>query len=186
MKHLAKEIVDQLNEYARKGDLLEQVVYTAPNGIAYKPFVNYDDRAALGLETQMTLNGWQLFIKQAEADPNGKSAHEAGSKLDAGKDRPALVLGEFPRALAEVVKIGTFGAKKYTPRGWLTVPNGRERYADAAWRHQLEVWRGRTWDTDNGLQDGPTKEKGGTGGRHKAQVIWNLLAELELELRDGE
>jgi len=109
-----------------------------------------------------------------EYDPNGIPANAPGSKLDAGKPRPALVLGDFSRALAEVVKIGSFGAAKYTPSGWLSVPHGRERYADAAFRHQLEVWQGRR------LDDGP----GGTGGLHKAQVIWNLLAELELELRE--
>lgn len=114
--------------------------------------------------------------KLAEADPNGVAANAPGSKLDAGKARPALVLGEFPRALAAVVDIGTFGANKYTPRGWLSVPNGQERYADAAFRHQLKVWAGEK--VDDGV--------GGTGGLHKAQVIWNLLAELELELRGAE
>lgn len=110
----------------------------------------------------------------AEVDPNGVAANAPGSKLDAGKPRPALVLGEFSRALSAVVDIGTFGASKYTPRGWVSVPNGAERYADAAGRHQLKAWAGEVWD------NGP----GGTGGRHKAQVIWNLLAELELELRE--
>jgi len=116
------------------------------------------------------------YMPLTEEDPNGIPANAPGSKLDAGKLRPALVLGEFSRALTEVVKIGTYGAAKYTPRGWLSVENGRERYADAAFRHQLAVWRGEEVD------DGP----GGTGGLHKAQVIWNLLAELELELREKD
>lgn len=114
--------------------------------------------------------------ENTEADPNGVPANAPGSKLDAGKPRPALVLGEFSRALSAVVDIGTFGASKYTPKGWVSVPDGQERYADAAWRHQLKVWKGEKFD--NG--------KGGTGGLHKAQVIWNLLAELELELRAEE
>lgn len=112
---------------------------------------------------------------KVEADPTGKSQHEPGAKADAGKILPALVLGEFAHALEAVVRVGTKGARKYTPRGWLTVPNGQERYAEAAFRHQLEVWKG------NRLDDG----EGGTGELHKAQVIWNLLAELELELRNG-
>ena len=111
-----------------------------------------------------------------EADPSGRALNQAGAKADAGKLLPRLVLGEFARALTEVVRIGTYGARKYTPRGWVSVPNGRERYAEAADRHQLEVNKG------NRVDDGP----GGTGGLHKAQVIWNLLAELELELREAE
>lgn len=111
-----------------------------------------------------------------EADPSGISASTPGAKLDAGKLLPRLVLGEFARALTEVVKVGTKGARKYSPRGWLTVDNGIERYAEAADRHQLEVNKGVVFDS------GP----GGTGERHKAQVIWNLLANLELELREEE
>lgn len=115
-------------------------------------------------------------VAAIESDPNGIKANAPGAKLDAGKPRPALVLGEFSRALEAVVFIGSVGAAKYTPRGWLSVPDGRARYADAAWRHQLKVWQGIR------LDDGP----GGTGGLHKAQVIWNLLAELELELREEQ
>jgi len=126
----------------------------------------------------MSSNEWneRLMEARAEADPNGVAANAPGSKLDAGKLLPRLVLGEFARALTEVVRIGTYGARKYTPRGWVSVPNGRERYAEAADRHQLEVNKGNR--VDDGL--------GGTGGLHKAQVIWNLLAELELELREAE
>jgi hypothetical protein len=49
-----------------------------------------------------------------ETDPNGLDPHEPGAKLDAGKIRPQLVLGGFSRALEEVVKVGTYGANKYT------------------------------------------------------------------------
>lgn len=119
-------------------------------------------------------NESEQMQQMAEADPTGKDQHQPGAKVDAGKILPALVLGEFARALEAVVRVGTKGARKYTPRGWLEVPNGQERYAEAAFRHQLEVWKG------NRLDDG----EGGTGELHKAQVIWNLLAELELELRN--
>lgn len=119
---------------------------------------------------------------RGEVDPSGRPSSEKGTKLDAGKILPRLVLGEFSRALTEVVKVGTKGARKYTPRGWIEVPNGIERYAEAADRHQLQVNQGVVWDTDDGLEGGPVT-KGGTGERHKAQVLWNLLAELELELR---
>lgn len=114
--------------------------------------------------------------KADEADPNGISQNAPGAKLDAGKLLPRLVLGEFARALEAVAEVGTVGARKYTPRGWLEVPNGQDRYAEAAMRHQIAVWKGKR------LDDGV----GGTGKLHKAQVLWNLLAELELELRREE
>lgn len=105
-----------------------------------------------------------------EIDPNGKSAHEPGAKLDAGKPMVSLVLGGFARALLEVSKVGTFGARKYTPNGWMTVPNGIERYADAGMRHNLYRAMGETHDPDSKLL-------------HLAHEAWNKLAELELLLR---
>lgn len=111
-------------------------------------------------------------------DPSGIDSHTPGAKLDAGKIRPDLVLGGFPRALTEVCKVGTFGAEKYTDDGWLYVENGIRRYADAAGRHKLKSDAGELYDQD-------AKERGWQI-RHDAQVIWNLLAALELTLREEE
>ena len=44
-------------------------------------------------------SSWKVFTNGPEQDPNGKSPHELGAKLDAGKIRPGLVLGGFARAL---------------------------------------------------------------------------------------
>lgn len=106
-----------------------------------------------------------------EHDPNGLSPHEAGAKLDAGKPRAALVLGGFSRALLAVAEIGTYGAAKYSPRGWETVDNGRERYTDALLRHYLREETGKESDPESGLL-------------HAAHLAWNALARLELILRE--
>ena len=53
----------------------------------------------------------------SEKDPHGKGQHETGSKLDHGKIKADLVLGDFAKALIEVCKVGTFGAEKYTESG---------------------------------------------------------------------
>ena len=74
---------------------------------------------------------------QTEKDPNGIEQHQPGAKLDAGKPM-AGVLGDFGLALMAVAEVGTFGAKKYSRGGWQSVPNGIERYTDAAWRHLLK------------------------------------------------
>lgn len=108
-----------------------------------------------------------------EADPSGKPLNTAGAKADAGKPRPWLMFKGFSRALEEVSKVTSIGAVKYTPNGWATVENGEERYMDAFMRHLFPVARGDR--LDNG--------EGGIGTLHLAQVIWNLLATLELELR---
>lgn len=106
-----------------------------------------------------------------EKDPNGVDPHQPGAKLDAGKIL-AAVLGDFSRALEEVAKVGTAGAKKYTRGGWQSVDNGPQRYTDALWRHLLKHGR-ELRDED-------------TGCFHLAQVAWNALATLELALREAE
>ena len=102
-----------------------------------------------------------------ETDPNGIDQHSPGAKMDSGKVRAALVLQDFGKALIEVSRVGTFGAEKYTPHGWLSVKNGEERYLDAAMRHILKAGM----DEDSGLD-------------HLAHAAWNILAVLELKNRD--
>lgn len=111
-----------------------------------------------------------------ESDPSGRNPHEPGAKLDNGKTLAWLFHSGFARALEHVAEITTVGARKYTPGGWAEVPNGVERYMEAFGRHQFDLAKGIVFD------DGPN----GTGKRHKGQMIWNLLASLELELRAEE
>lgn len=112
--------------------------------------------------------------KCLESDPTGKSPHEPGAKLDAGK-APIFqgVLQYFPRAIREVAFVSLFGANKYAWKGWESVPNGIERYGDALSRHVTGEAVDGSFDKETGL-------------RHAAQVAWNALARLELILRDEE
>lgn len=96
---------------------------------------------------------------------------EPGVKHDNEKPRMGLVLGDFRRALVEVVKIGTFGARKYSDHGWLSVPDGYQRYTDAMMRHLFQ--EGSGLDPESGLL-------------HQAHAAWNALARLELMLIEGE
>lgn len=104
-----------------------------------------------------------------ERDPEGRSPDTPGAKLDAGKVRLGLVLGDFGRALVQVGHVGTYGAKKYSEHGWLQVPNGIERYSDAMYRHLLAESTSAT-DPETGIL-------------HAAHAAWNALARLELMLR---
>lgn len=117
-------------------------------------------------------NGEQVPPKpRMEFDPHGKSPHEMGSKLDAGKCM-AGVLSDFSYALNAVALIGTHGAEKYTRGGWQEVPEAQVRYFDAFWRHLLAS-RHEEMDKDSGLP-------------HLAACAWNLLAILELQAREAK
>lgn len=111
-------------------------------------------------ETQSTFSG---------LDPNGLDPHEPGAKLDRGKNRLGLVLGDFAHALEHVGFIGTYGAAKYSPRGWMSVLHGEERYTDAMYRHLLKHAQGELHDPESGQL-------------HLAHAAWNALAVLELRL----
>ena len=106
-----------------------------------------------------------------ETDPDGLDQHEAGAKLDAGKPMAGLVLGDFAMALQEVVKVGTYGAEKYSKHGWIHVDNGFNRYTDAMIRHWLDECRGEVMDPDTHLL-------------HAAQLAWNALARLHFLVED--
>ena len=112
-------------------------------------------------------------MRKNEVDPSGLDAHSPGAKLDAGKPMVDDILAGFPRALLAVAEVGTFGAKKYTLNGWQDVENGKSRYRNAAGRHRLYVQIGDDIDPDSGLS-------------HRAHEAWNVLAALELELKEKE
>jgi hypothetical protein len=96
--------------------------------------------------------------------------HVLGAKLDNEKPRLDLVLGDFAKALQEVGKIGTMGAKKYTDHGWLSVDQAETRYLSAGLRHYFQHSEGIYIDEESGLP-------------HLAHHAWNALAVLELYLR---
>jgi hypothetical protein len=108
---------------------------------------------------------------KSESDPHGKDPHSPGAKLDSGKVRAGLLL-DFSRALMAVAEVSTHGAEKYSPGGWLKVPDAERRYTDAAWRHSLKGNQSEM-DPDSGLL-------------HQAHQAWNVLAALEIKLRHQE
>ena len=116
-----------------------------------------------------------LLKPPVETDPNGRPLNSPGAKADQGKVKPWLMEAGFANALWEVARITTKGAEKYTPNGWCEVPDGINRYMEGFSRHKSALAKGAVFD------DGP----GGLGPDiyHKASMIWNLLASLELELR---
>lgn len=113
------------------------------------------------------------LARPAEQDPSGKDAHSPGAKLDSGKVRPSLIIEGMARAILAVSEVATFGAAKYTPGGWVLVPQGQERYADAGYRHLLKRAAGEQLDPDSKLD-------------HLAHEAWNALAKLDLAIRERD
>jgi hypothetical protein len=71
-----------------------------------------------------------------------------GTKYDSGKPDYALL---EPVMLDELVKVMTYGAKKYEPHNWKKLADAEDRYYAALMRH-LNAWRsGEARDPESGL-----------------------------------
>jgi len=95
----------------------------------------------------------------------GQGKGTAGVKDDGSKAMWHLLPWKAVRGLVLVL---TFGAKKYSPNGWRTVPNARDRYTAALMRHLCAIQMGEKVDGESGL-------------RHIDHLLCNaaFLAELE-------
>lgn len=91
----------------------------------------------------------------------------AGLKADGGKGRWTLLMQGFPLALAGVVEVLGFGAKKYAAHSWRQVENAPERYRDALYRHLNALEGGELVDPESGLS-------------HWEHICFNALALNEL------
>ena len=98
-----------------------------------------------------------------------KDLHKLGVKDDSNKPRLDLVLGDFHMALWGVGLVGTFGANKYTDKGWHEVLNAEERYLSAMLRHYFKYKLGEELDNESNLP-------------HLAHMAWNALAVLQLHM----
>lgn len=108
-----------------------------------------------------------------DKDPSGKSLKEPGTKGDLGKSPVTRgCLHYFPRALKATSELSAIGAKKYSWKGWETVPDGINRYGDGLGRHELAI------------EGDYTRRDPDTGVLEATAVAWNALARLELILRE--
>lgn len=69
-------------------------------------------------------------------------------KFDKDKDRWDLLNLTL---LSGIVKVLTYGAKKYSANSWQTVPDGKERYKAAMFRHLERHFAGERFDKESSM-----------------------------------
>lgn len=94
------------------------------------------------------------------------SQQGVGLKYDGGKTRWSLLPFQ---AIEEQAKVMGFGAEKYAAHSWKHVPNGVERYTDAAFRHLVSYTQGEHTDPESNYH-------------HLAHALCCISFVLELEL----
>ena len=114
------------------------------------------------------------YFEVVEDKPTGIPTFDGdipqGTKLDSDKVKPSLLLDDMPLAIHEILKVLQFGAKKYSEGNWLKVPNGINRYRNAADRHRLAIDK---LDDESGLL-------------HLAHEATSVLMLLELKLKEQQ
>ncbi len=98
-----------------------------------------------------------------------------GLKYDAGKAPWSLLMRGCGHALASVVDVLQFGARKYAPDSWQRVPNAETRYRDALYRHMAAI-----------EQEGPQAIDPETGLLHWSHVACNALFLTHLAIVNAE
>jgi hypothetical protein len=93
-----------------------------------------------------------------------------GVKFDQGKPQWSLMPW---KALSQVVDVLTYGAKKYSPDNWKKVPNARQRYIDAGFRHVTAYALGEKNDSE-------------TGKNHLAHAICCFLYLIAFDLEEKQ
>lgn len=105
---------------------------------------------------------------------------KAGLKFDNGKTRYDL----YPLDAYEgCTKVLTFGAQKYTPNGWKSVPDAKNRYYAALVRHL----NAQKIHTDNGGNGLALDEESGLPHLDHAQCCLVFLREIsKTEINEGK
>lgn len=98
----------------------------------------------------------------------GDNERGGGLKFDGDKPRWTLMMQGLAYALAQVVQVLTFGARKYQAHSWRKVENAPERYRDALYRHLAAYEAGEVNDPESGLP-------------HLSHVTTNAMFLLELD-----
>jgi hypothetical protein len=111
---------------------------------------------------------WVAIDVFKNIDNHGEAMAERVTGVKYDNDKPQWSLLPF-KALKEVVDVLTYGAKKYAPDNWKKVPNARQRYIDAGFRHLTAYASGEKLDSE-------------TGKSHLAHAICCLLYLLAFEI----
>jgi hypothetical protein len=101
------------------------------------------------------------------------TAPAGGLKFDGDKPRPTLLMRGCPNALAGVINVLGFGARKYAADSWKQVEGGTVRYRDALYRHLMAVEAGEVLDPESGLP-------------HWHHICCNALFLAELNHKDSK
>lgn len=72
-------------------------------------------------------------------------------KFDGDKPQPTLLMRGCAKAIAGVIAVLGFGAKKYAADSWKQIEDGETRYRDALYRHLSAIEQGEAHDPESGL-----------------------------------
>lgn len=105
-------------------------------------------------------------------DIPAEDAPARGAKYDAGKLLFRPLMRGLALPLKAVAAVLSYGAQKYAEDSWQEVPNAKQRYEDAYYRHMVARNSGQVYDEESGLS-------------HRAHELCNLMFLLYFDIKDG-
>lgn len=131
------------------------VVYYAVlvyNGEKGGRFLTADDNTTLEVKWRNGTPEAYHWGTGVEVTADATPPIQKGFKADGGKPDWFLLMSAegCARALASVVRVLTFGAKKYAAFSWRKVDNAKHRYESALYRHLNALHTGETHDAESG------------------------------------
>lgn len=104
--------------------------------------------------------------------PTETGTESTGMKHDSDKLLYRPLMSGLAVALTAVSAVLSYGAQKYKVDSWQTVPEGRRRYEDAYYRHQMARQMGEVYDEESGLP-------------HMAHELCNLMFMFWFDFKAG-
>lgn len=118
------------------------------------------------------LRGFWSALREWLSPSHGGKVFKASCAM-LGSDHATTAVGRLsPNDIIGAIRVGSYGAQKYTRYGWAHVPDAANRYREAFGRHFTKRYLlDEETDPDSGLP-------------HEAHIAWNLLALATLEQPD--
>lgn len=145
MRLTAEQVQYLMGRHSPDDPLLEHVNWLSERGVEQLPEQFRHELIGAGLLSDAVAQAATLRFTPYE--PETQTDATEGRKYDSGKDDYSLIP---PKALAGLVRVLTFGARKYARDNWRFVPDRRTRYFSAAMRHMWAWFRGEKNDPETG------------------------------------
>lgn len=129
----------------------DRVLTVRPSQLGLLVFEDHFNKQTKGEEAQVKTEEAQKNIAHALAIPKTPSKVATATVTGIKYDSDKLEFSLLPKGVLQpVLRVLSFGKKKYAADNWQRVDNSKERYYNALQRHLTQWWEGEKTDPETG------------------------------------